>query len=245
VPKHSGADWMSRMAKVPFSPLGVRVANVLGQMGKGIYHYQNDLFDRRAPQWQREDEIAVSLYGELATIDGCELSSLLMCCQAAGLTVEVFGHSHDLVHLAFTQREMIVPDPTPELVEGCSLEAFWEHHRLIELSPADMAKLARKQLPTKSRIRHFACWTPGVEGVTNICFSVPNYKVMGRIYQLAVDAHQARIRLAISGLSPSSVELQITRRPSRDGPFYDRHPTWDSHRELLKPYWDIDYDSLR
>lgn len=77
--KFAGADWVRSMFKVPLSPLGEAVADILGQVYGGIYHVPMDYL--KDIQWDHPHYIEVPIpQSGLATFDGMHLTSLVTLC---------------------------------------------------------------------------------------------------------------------------------------------------------------------
>lgn len=234
--KHSGAGWVKNLYRrdgsFSMSAFGIKVANIMGQVGLGIYHYHDNIVGRNAPDWSDEDEIAVVLTRELASFDGCELSLLAMCCEASGATFRLHGRTQGYLAITFHDEPLVMPAPS-ESKDGWSIKQF--------LLVSKISKVLRhgsgEPVWEKERWKYFG----GDGEIDNMEISVSNTKRLD-IPQAIVDAHQACIRVSFSGLSSSSMAVQVSRR-DRTGRIDQRHPTWDDHKKMLQPYWDIDYTS--
>lgn len=61
--KYAGADWMPwywESRRITPSPLGIKVADVLGQVFAGIYHVQDEVCDRSVA-WDSSGRIRIKL----------------------------------------------------------------------------------------------------------------------------------------------------------------------------------------
>lgn len=113
--KHSGAGWLMNnilqsrdrkrlkvKATANLSPLGRRVADLLGQVYLGLYHLPTSALARA--NWDNKDWIAIVLPGELATCDGSELTRLVVLCHDAGIRLSISPKAFRYLELQFHQR---------------------------------------------------------------------------------------------------------------------------------------------
>lgn len=230
--KHSGANYIARTYAL--SDLGVKVANVLGQVGLGIYHYARDLDGKNKPKWNAKDLITVVLHGEMATFDGSELTRLILCCQQAGLCVEMAGRTGNCMALHFTDGVIDLPEDA--LTEESSISDFVYLQQLDRYTKKLDAQ--GRFLWKRERDRFYS-----ENGeIKSLCLSLANNSI--DLPALVYHAHQACIRVGISGLTHQSVRVWLSKRSGRSGAFWDRHPNWDEHRALLEHLWAIDFESL-
>lgn len=92
MPKYSGADWLqSQFKDKKLSPLARKVADILGQVYRGIYHL-NRIDDQ---DWFSICGVRVFLdsVGELATYDGSELTTLVMLCHEQSIRLSISAGS--------------------------------------------------------------------------------------------------------------------------------------------------------
>lgn len=99
---HAGADWLERQIKHPLSALGRAAANLLGDVYLGIYHIAGPALYRAA--WTDRDCVQVSLYGELATVDGCELTALVVLAHDRMLRVAISGVGPGYLRVSISKR---------------------------------------------------------------------------------------------------------------------------------------------
>lgn len=103
--KFAGADWLVeslRPAKPP-SKLGLLVADILGQVFRGLYHLDNGSTLRK-PYWHAERYIEVNVYGSLATYDSDELTTLVLACHEQAVRLEIRSGGPHHVKLCFSPR---------------------------------------------------------------------------------------------------------------------------------------------
>lgn len=128
---HSGAEWVRDATKQEMSPLGVKVADLLGYLFQGIYHISREIgkVDWANPTW-----IAVNLRKDLATYDFDELTRLVFLAHAFCLRVSIESSSPQTIRLMFHQRQRdgSLYQRHPTLDEA--VETFKKHHGdLLEL----------------------------------------------------------------------------------------------------------------
>ncbi|MEM9944716.1 MAG: hypothetical protein AAF810_01445 [Cyanobacteria bacterium P01_D01_bin.36] len=227
--KFAGTNWLISQSKydsrihMPFSDLGIKVANVLGQVFQGIYHISDDIYPF-IPEWGDEQMISVRLHSCLSTFDNPQLTLLYLCCKAAKINVYIRGRANGCLLLAFSDREL--RQVSAYEASAISVSTFMAKHQLF---------------PPPKKIR-WVYWTAdATKEINNIGFSIDNFTI-ANLYELVIAAHQSCIRLQIKGLSPSSVEMQLSSR-RRTGSTFEKHPAWEEHQSILRPYWDVDYMS--
>jgi hypothetical protein len=214
--KFAGAGWLncSREAK-DISPIGVKVANVLGQVYQGLY---NAPVNHEKVSWSYQIP-AVTVYGSLSTYDDPRLTVLVLACLQAELEVGIYGSFKGYSKLIFN-RSTKAPDLSDYLLYPASRDE----------SPREL--LGNFVHPKKrlEAISNGEIWS--TEGLNWI-----------HLLQLVTIAHKVRYRFEIQGRSPQSLSIMVSRR-EREGAVHERHPGWDEHREILRPYWDINYTSF-
>jgi hypothetical protein len=159
--KHSGADWMARQGcfKSP-SALGVKVADILGQVYLGIYHISGSVTSKKV-DWQNDSEISVTISSELATFDGPDLTFLIFCCIEVDVSVEVSGAFKGYTKLRFSDISWSFPYPTLMLRIQRGLRNPWLLASPDEATLTPPRALFILDLMTHGRARH--------------CMSFPNY----------------------------------------------------------------------
>lgn len=103
--RHSGSDWVERRG-IPMSPLGRRVADLLGEWARGIYHIENAL---RSPRTHLDkanwcEVIYYPGYCTFDTVDGDDLTRLVFLAHDYGIRVELRPHGFGYMRLTFSQR---------------------------------------------------------------------------------------------------------------------------------------------
>lgn len=101
--KYAGADWLISLG-VEMSDLGVVVADVLGQVWRGIYHISGAVRSKKV-DWSNPYYISVVIYGGLCSYDNQYLTELLILCYDNMLRLEVTPRAPKYLELAFYPRE--------------------------------------------------------------------------------------------------------------------------------------------
>lgn len=101
---YSGSEWLQhQMPTVALSELGVAVADILGEVFRGLYHLDNSSLYHDRTDWTNTRVIIVTTSRELATHDGPELTWLVLLCHAHGVRLAIRGASNRYVRLTFTR----------------------------------------------------------------------------------------------------------------------------------------------
>jgi hypothetical protein len=124
--KYSGADWIKYYR--PFtSEFGCKVADILGQVYRGIYHLDKAVLHKRI-DWSAKHFIEITIDGELATFDNSALTELVLLCHEQSVRLAISGAAPGYLRLKFSPRK-----PDPEL-------ATWERHPSVEQAIATHQK---------------------------------------------------------------------------------------------------------
>lgn len=99
---YAGADWIELSLKKGTSPLGRNVADLLGDVFKGIYHLQNSALKK--VKWDDDYCIEFTLYGELSTVDFNLLTILVVLAHDRMIRVTIRGVGPGYMRLMFHQR---------------------------------------------------------------------------------------------------------------------------------------------
>lgn len=99
---HRGADWLRSAGITKISPLGTRVANLLGHLFKGLYHIDTEAIKA---DWSSDHHIKVSFAGELATWDANQLTELVVMAHDAAIRVSVRPYGPRNLLLLFHPRK--------------------------------------------------------------------------------------------------------------------------------------------
>lgn len=105
--RYAGADWVKRDLVRDLSPLGEKVANILGQVYAGIYHLPMSTL--LSVGWEDSRNMTLCISGELATFDQRRLTDLVILCHDACVRLAVGPASPSHLRLWFSQREREAP----------------------------------------------------------------------------------------------------------------------------------------
>jgi hypothetical protein len=212
--KHSGADWMAKQDcfKSP-SALGVKVADILGQVYLGIYHISDSVTSKKV-DWQNDSDISVTISSELATFDGADLTFLILCCVQAGVPVEVSGASKSYMKLRFTNGD--------RSIDLQQRSRDWEGQILT-------AETIAKTYATKPPL-----WED--RNSCNAAFSVSRTFEMDELVELVLLAHLAMVRVSLRGRSFGALQIQFCQRTSREGACWNMHPDLAQAQARFAPY---------
>lgn len=101
--KYSGSDWIAAQTKQQLSPLGKKVADILGQTFQGIYHLDEKMLHR--VDWTSNDCIEIPLRKTLASYDNCDLTLLLVLCFDNMLRISIAPRTFSLLTIRFNKRD--------------------------------------------------------------------------------------------------------------------------------------------
>ena len=102
--KHYGADYVKKNICKEISPIGIEVANILGQVWRGIYHLENEIKNARTV-WSNAEHIEIVIRGNLATWDYDKLTALVILSHDRAVRMEISGASNNYLRLRFHPRE--------------------------------------------------------------------------------------------------------------------------------------------
>ena len=104
-----GAEWLAASLQhrrlEPASALGNAVADILGEVYYGIYHLDKTALFHKRTKWHDPQVIRVTVGGELATVDGRELTQLVLLTHGFGLRLAICGAANGYLVLQFTSGE--------------------------------------------------------------------------------------------------------------------------------------------
>lgn len=101
---YSGAEWIKGAFKVPMSPIGEAVANLLGDLFGGIYHLETKYL--KEVDWGNDHHIVFTLrHKSLATFDYDELTRLVFLCHDYAVRCSIDARANNMLELMFHQRE--------------------------------------------------------------------------------------------------------------------------------------------
>jgi hypothetical protein len=101
---YAGSEWIiSNVCKEP-SPLGIEVADLLGDVFAGIYHL-NPKFLHRV-DWSNKDWIVYKHdWKSLSTVDYDELTRLVVLAHDRMIRVQISASTHHVLELMFHKRK--------------------------------------------------------------------------------------------------------------------------------------------
>lgn len=103
MPKYAGSDWIKRNFKVQMSPLGEKVADLLGDLYLGIYHVDDKALKK--VEWSNPHRMEFVLgWVELATTDCDELTRLVILCHDRLVRCSIRPRSFKYICLTFSER---------------------------------------------------------------------------------------------------------------------------------------------
>lgn len=103
--KYAGADhqeWRWQRDGITPSPFGRQVADILGQVWRGIYHMDDRAIERA--DWANKHSIRVNIYGSLDTYDFDYLTRLVILCHDHCIRLEIIPSGPRGLGLCFSAR---------------------------------------------------------------------------------------------------------------------------------------------
>jgi len=101
---YQGAEYIRGAICKDISPLGIEVANILGQAWAGIYHLEHEIRHKRT-HWENPHWIEIVIYGGLATWDFNQLTQLVVLCHDRAIRLEINGAANGYLKLMFHPRK--------------------------------------------------------------------------------------------------------------------------------------------
>jgi hypothetical protein len=105
--KYSGSEWVALSLKKELSPLGCEVADVIGQVWRGIYHQEKAA---RKTDWTNPHHIEFVIFGGLNSFDDDMLTRLIVLCHDRMLRLEIEPCAFRYLRLVFHQRQARMGD---------------------------------------------------------------------------------------------------------------------------------------
>ena len=100
--KYAGADWLIKSyPDLKPSPLGLKVADILGMVWNGLYHM--DTKQLKKTRWDDTYRISIKIMQTLATFDFNELTELVVLCHDQAIRLSI-GPRMRYLELFFHQR---------------------------------------------------------------------------------------------------------------------------------------------
>jgi hypothetical protein len=130
--QYAGNDWIRDSLKITnMSPLGIAVADLLGDLYLGIYHLNTTSL--RKVDWGDPQHIEVVIHRPMATYDENSLTRLIVLAHDRMIRVEIKGAAPNCLRLMFHQRksrEGRLYDRMPEL--ETHIETIRNHYKETE-----------------------------------------------------------------------------------------------------------------
>lgn len=102
--QYAGSDWIRDSLKIDhMSPLGIAVADLLGDTFLGIYHLSTTSL--RKVNWRDPRHIEATIGVSLSTYDSDELTRLIVLAHDRMIRVEIAGLAPRFLRLTFHQRK--------------------------------------------------------------------------------------------------------------------------------------------
>jgi hypothetical protein len=100
---YAGADWIARLLEKDLSPLGREVADLLGDVFRGIYHLSHRALHK--VEWSNPHCIRIVLGNYLATWDSNELTLLVVLSHDRMIRIELRGVGPGYTEITFHKRK--------------------------------------------------------------------------------------------------------------------------------------------
>lgn len=115
---YAGSDWIATDARRTLSPLGILVADILGQVYHGIYHIRKAVLHPRV-EWDNPELITLVINRELANHDSPDLTRMVLLCHEAGVRLGITAAAYRYLRLDFSAYKMLWTsvDTVTEIVE--------------------------------------------------------------------------------------------------------------------------------
>lgn len=101
---YAGADHLEACG-TKLSDFGREVADLLGDLYRGIYHINGSALTHKRTNWAHESRIEIVLHGSMATFDGAELTRLVVLCHDRCIRCELCAASNGYLRLFFSKRK--------------------------------------------------------------------------------------------------------------------------------------------
>ena len=100
--QYAGSNWIETSLKCKCSPLGRNVADLLGDVFKGIYHLSHKALQQ--VQWGDEYVVEFTYHGDLETVDFNLLTILVVLAHDMMIRVSIRGVGPGYMRMMFHQR---------------------------------------------------------------------------------------------------------------------------------------------
>jgi hypothetical protein len=101
--KNSAVTWLENTGKT-LSPLGEKVAAILGEVYAGIYHIDDEVRHKRV-EWDNLFYIEVVVNHTFSTFDSANLTQLVILCHDNCVRLDIGAKAHKYVFLGFSARD--------------------------------------------------------------------------------------------------------------------------------------------
>jgi hypothetical protein len=114
---YAGSGWIKSATKQELSPLGVKVADLLGELFLGIYHIERESLK---VDWTNNHYIEINIYQDLSTFDYDRLTRLVFLAHWFCIRVQITPCNFRYIKLMFHNRarEGFIYDRHPTLEEA-------------------------------------------------------------------------------------------------------------------------------
>jgi hypothetical protein len=102
--QYAGSDWIRDSLKITnMSPLGIAVADLLGDLYLGIYHLNTTSL--RKVNWNDPQHIEVAIGKSMVTYDENSLTRLVVLAHDRMIRIKIKGAAPNFLRLTFHQRK--------------------------------------------------------------------------------------------------------------------------------------------
>jgi hypothetical protein len=171
--KYAGTDWVEGTLHIEMSPFGRKVADILGQVWRGIYHLDQGGTRLCKVDWTDDRFIRITVTGELATFDSQHLTELVLAAHDGCVRVSVGACNMQRLQLNFSRRtardgDLFSRHPTIE-----TAVAAWRAHLALEeprekISDEEFERQLRAKCESCERKAIAAAWNPA-SGLQHPC----------------------------------------------------------------------------
>jgi len=99
---YAGSDWIARSLKMEMSPLGVKAADFLGELYRGIYHLNRTSLQKA--NWDCPHHVRMVLYGDMSTYDFNDLTTMVVLSHDMMLRVNLRGIAPGYMEMLIHER---------------------------------------------------------------------------------------------------------------------------------------------
>jgi hypothetical protein len=99
---NTNASWLKNNGKT-LSDLGVKVAQIIGSVFRGIYHLEKEVLHKRV-DWSSDHFICIVIPESLSTFDSSKLTELVVHCHNQAIRLNISGRAVSYLSLEFSPR---------------------------------------------------------------------------------------------------------------------------------------------